>query len=292
MLNLNYNTTFTSLNSQPRAIEKFNYSASLLVAGGGAGVPALTASAARGGGGAGFVWTGSLTIIPNLTYSIYVAETSSAGLKGNESKIVGFDGNDDIAFQVTAFGGEIQTYNSSVGAYNGGAGGSGSLVRAGVTTLYKGFVGGLPSTGIRGGFTQVAGGGGAGARGNGYDGNINSDPMAGKGGPGYDVGFPTSATIAVGGTGQAIGTFGSQQIISASQYSQGSSLIYNTSNAVTGSRGGITISYAGQPKAFITNGTTTYSGGTTYHVFNPGTGSFYYQYPYPWPDVPSGSFPQ
>jgi len=292
MLNLNYNTTFTSLNSQPRAIERYNYSASILVAGGGGGVPALTAAQARGGGGAGFVWTGSLTIIPNITYSIYVAETSSAGLKGNESKFVGFDGNDDIPYQVTAFGGEIQTYNSSIGANNGGAGGSGSLLRAGVTTLYKGFVGGLPSVGTRGGFNQFAGGGGAGARGNGYDANINSDPMSGKGGPGYDSPFVPSGVVGAGGTGEAIGTFGSQQLISSSLYSQGSSLIYGTSDAVTGSKGGIVISYAGQPKAFITNGTTTYTGATTYHIFNTGTGSFYYPYPYPWADVPSGSFPQ
>lgn len=292
MLNLNYNTTFTSLNSQPRAITNFNYSASILVAGGGAGVPALTASIARGGGGAGFVWTGSLSIIPNVTYSIFVAETSSLGGKGNESKFVGFDGKDNIPFQVTAFGGEIQTYNSTTTLYDGGAGGSGSLVRAGVTTNYAGFVGGIGSIGIRGGFNQFAGGGGAGARGNGYNADINTTPMAGKGGPGYQDDTPTSGIIAVGGTGEAIGTFGSQQIISASVYSQGGSLIYGTSNAVTGSRGGITISYAGEPKAFITNGTTVTVGGSTYHIFDPGTGSFYFPYPYPWPDVPTGSFPQ
>jgi len=289
MLNLNYNINKAIGGGGCIGVMKYNYSASILLAGGGAGIPALTASQARGGGGAGFVWTGSLSVIPNTTYQIYVAQTSSFGGDGNQSRFVGFDDNDTIPFDLIAYGGKIQT-PGNFGLYNGGAGGSGSLSREGIVTNYAGFVGGTTDAGSRGGTSQYAGGGGAGVRGNGGNGNINFPEGArgGAGGPGFDAsdfgvgGGPVTGIIGVGGAGESIGSFGGQTLISPSAFSQGASIIYNDSAARTGSFGGCVIKYAGKPKAEITNGTTTYSNGFTYHTFNIGTGSFRYTVPYPY----------
>jgi hypothetical protein len=288
MLNLNYNINKAIGGGGCIGVTKFNYSASLLVAGGGAGIPALTASIARGGGGAGFVWTGSLSIIPNVSYQILVAETSSLGGVGNESKFIGFDDNDTIPFTVTSLGGQIQTYNNVTTVYNGGAGGSGSLLRGDVTTNYAGFVGGVGAVGSRGGFSNFVGGGGAGARGNGGNGDINAAPGAqgGIGGIGYDtadfnpIGPGQSGIIAAGGSGESIGGASAPQTIRPSEYSQGASY-----GGTVGAKGGIVIKYAGEPKAFVTNATTVTTQGFTYHTFNPGTGSFLFTYPYPWSDV-------
>ena len=288
MLNLNYNVNEALGGGNCRGEMKFNYSASILVAGGGAGLPPLNASQARGGGGAGFVWTGSLNIIPNISYQILVAETSSLGSNGNQSKFIGCDDNDTITFTVTSLGGQIQTGPNASGTYDGGPQGSGSLNRAGVVTNYAGFVGGLGTAGSRGGFNNFVGGGGAGARGNGGNGDINA-PAGAQGGIGgiqYNAadfnpaGPGQNLLIGAGGSGESIGGAAAPQTILPSEYSQGASY-----NGTTGAKGGIVIKYAGEPKASITNGTTTTIGGFTYHTFNAGTGSFIFTYPYPWQDV-------
>jgi hypothetical protein len=287
MLNLNYNINKALGGGGCIGVTKFNYSASILVAGGGAGLPPLTASAARGGGGAGFVWTGSLSIIPNVSYQILVAETSSLGDVGNESKFIGFDDNDTIPFTVTSLGGQIQTPGAG-GSFNGGAGGSGSLSRAGVVTNYAGYIGGLGDVGSRGGTFNVVGGGGAGATGNGGNGNIDAAPGAqgGIGGTVFDAadfnptGPNQSLAIGAGGSGESIGGASAPQTIRPSEYSQGASY-----NGTVGAKGGIVIKYAGEPKAFVTNATTVTIQGFTYHTFNTGTGSFTFTYPYPWTDV-------
>jgi hypothetical protein len=288
MLNLNYNINPSGGAGNCRGEVKFNYSASILVAGGGAGLPPLTASVARGGGGAGFVWTGSLSIIPNVSYQILVAETSSLGGVGNESKFIGFDDNDTIPFTVTSLGGQIQTYNNVTTVYNGGAQGSGSLNRAGVVTNYAGYIGGVGAVGTRGGVFNAVGGGGAGATSNGGNGDINAGPGAqgGIGGTTYNAadfnptGPSQNLLIGAGGSGESIGGASAPQQIRPSDYSQGASY-----NGTVGAKGGIVIKYAGEPKAFVTNATTVTVGGFTYHTFNPGTGSFTFTYPYPWTDV-------
>jgi hypothetical protein len=288
MLNLNYNINKAIGGGGCIGVTKFNYSASILVAGGGAGIPALTASLARGGGGAGYIWTGSLSIIPNVSYQIYVAETSSLGGVGNESKFVGFDDNDTIPFTVTSLGGQIQTYNNVTTVYNGGAQGSGSLSRAGVVTNYAGYIGGVGAVGSRGGSFNAVGGGGAGATGNGGNGDINA-PLGAQGGIGGTVfdasdfnptGPNQSLQIGAGGSGDSIGGASAPQTIRVSEYSQGASY-----NGTVGAKGGIVIKYAGEPKAFVTNAGTVTIGGYTYHTFAPGTGSFIFTYPYPWSDV-------
>jgi hypothetical protein len=282
MLNLNYNINRAIGGGGCIGVVKYNYSASILVAGGGGGIPALVASAARGGGGAGFVWTGSLSIIPNVSYQILVAQTSSLGGVGNESKFIGFDDNDTIPFTVTSLGGQIQTPNA-VGTFDGGAQGSGSLSRAGVLTNYSGYVGGLGAVGTRGGYFNAVGGGGAGARSNGGNGDINGagGAIGGIGGNTYDAAdfYPAGAVIAAGGSGESIGGASTPQAIVPSDYSQGASY-----NGTVGAEGGCVIRYAGKPKAEITNGTTVYESGSgfTYHTFNVGTGSFIYTVPYPY----------
>ena len=288
MLNLNYNINKAIGGGGCIGVTKFNYSASILVAGGGAGLPPLTASVARGGGGAGFILTSSLSIIPNVSYQILVAETSSLGGVGNESKFIGFDDNDTIPYTVTSLGGEIQTYNPTTTVYNGGAQGSGSLNRAGVVTNYAGYIGGVGAVGTRGGFFNTVGGGGAGATSNGGNGDIGAPAGAqgGIGGTTYNAadfnptGPGQSLLIGAGGSGESIGGASAPQTIRPSEYSQGASY-----NGTVGAKGSVVIKYAGEPKAFVTNATTVTIEGFTYHTFNPGTGSFIFTYPYPWSDV-------
>jgi len=288
MLNLNYNINPSGGAGNCRGEVKFNYSASILVAGGGAGLPPLTASKARGGGGAGFIWTGSLSIIPNVTYQINVAETSSLGGDGNESKFIGFDDNDTIPFTVTSLGGKVHIEDFSTGIFNGGPQGSGSLSRAGVVTNYAGYVGGIGAAGTRGGTFNVVGGGGAGATSNGGNGDINAGPGAqgGIGGTTYNAadfnptGPNQNLLIGAGGSGESIGGASAPQQIRPSEYSQGASY-----NGTVGAKGSVVIKYVGEPKAFVTNATTVTIGEYTYHTFAPGTGSFIFTYPYPWSDV-------
>lgn len=288
MLNLNYNINKAIGGGGCIGVTKFNYSASLLVAGGGAGLPPLTASKARGGGGAGFIWTGSLNIIPNVSYQILVAETSSLGGDGNESKFIGFDDNDTIPFEVTSFGGKVQIEVLPDGIFNGGPQGSGSLSRAGVVTNYAGFVGGLGAFGSRGGYNNFVGGGGAGATSNGGNGDIGAAPGAqgGIGGTTYNAadfnptGPNQNLLIGAGGSGESIGGASAPQTIRPSEYSQGASY-----NGTVGAKGSVVIKYAGEPKAVVTNAGTVTIAGYTYHTFAPGTGSFIFTYPYPWSDV-------
>lgn len=260
------------------------FSASALIVGGGAGVAALTGSIARGGGGAGFLWTGSFNVVPNQTYQVFVAQTASIGLGGNESKLVGFDDSFDIPITIVSKGGTTDSLDISGNFYNGGHQGSGSFTRGTTTTNYTPRMGGSGSRVIFGGFPQVAGGGGAGARGNGYDatpGVLGVGQFGGLGGPAFDVlesiDWSLSQPVAAGGTGQSVVTYTFQPIISGSIFGNGGSI-----QAQTGSFGGAIIKYYGKPKLNITNGRTIddsdiISGsGFTYHIFNIGTGSFTY----------------
>ena len=296
MLNLNYNTTFTSLNSQPRAINNYNYSASIWVIGGGGGGGSVNGIAnpylPGGGGGAGAAVSASVSIIPNLPYTIVVGQSGSRDMDGSDSSLIGWDGVDSQTLGMFAQGGKkgvVQT---------GGNAGSGSVVRI-TTQLFPSFAGASGS----GTYPNFSSGGGGGCAAAGQTGVPNA---GGNGGGG--VNSPLGVTLlSVGGGGGAGVSSGAAGTPNGGPYEQNGSPsgFYGGGGGGAGSEnefsgdsfggaggpGVVIFRYTGKQKAF--GGTITYDSGAnqTTHVFTS-SGQFLYQYPYPWEDVPSGSFPQ
>jgi hypothetical protein len=295
MLNLNYNTTFTSLNSQPRAIANYNYSASIWVIGGGGGGASVNGTTnpdiPGGGGGAGAAVSASVAIIPNLSYTIVVGQSGSRDTDGSDSSLLGWDGVDSQALGIFAQGGKkgllriggnagsgsvvrttTQLFPANVGASGSGAssGGGASAINPGELSPPNGGAGiTSPLIGIIPGDYAAAGGGGGGSQfqvngapnGGGFMQNGQSGsfvyPYYGSGGGGAGA-EPAGGGDSLGGPG-AIGV--------------------------------AVIRYSGKQKAF--GGTIFYNTGSneTTHYYTS-SGQFLYTYPYPWEDVPSGSFPQ
>jgi hypothetical protein len=275
MLNLNYNINPSSGPGNCRGEVKFNYSASIVVAGGGGGGNAGNFGAG-GGGGAAMAVSQSISIIPNVTYQINVGAGGATGSKGQDSYLIGFDDNDTIPISFYAGGG------NPGGVQDGGNSGTGSIVRAGVTTSYSAFTGGTGELVINAFGPQKAGGGGASNAANGGNGTVGG-AQGGNGGNGFSAGggggfFGAGPTGAYGnggsnGTGTGYGSGG------------GGATTQSPGGLTAGSNGVAQISYAGQPKAFVTNATTVTADGVTTHTFASGSGTFIYTYPYPWTDV-------
>ena len=275
MLNLNYNINPSSGPGNCRGEVKFNYSASIVVAGGGGGGNAGNFGAG-GGGGAAMAVSQSISIIPNVTYQINVGAGGAIGSKGQDSYLIGFDDNDTIPISFYAGGG------NPGGVQDGGNSGTGSIVRAGVTTSYSAFTGGTGELVINAFGPQKAGGGGASNAANGGNGTVGG-AQGGNGGNGFSAGggggfFGAGPTGAYGnggsnGTGTGYGSGG------------GGATTQSPGGLTAGSNGVAQISYAGQPKAFVTNATTVTADGVTTHTFASGSGTFIYTYPYPWTDV-------
>jgi hypothetical protein len=302
MLNLNYNTTFTSLNSQPRAIANFNYSASIVVVGAGGGGASVNGTAnpyvPGGGGGAGAAVSASVTIIPNLPYTVIVGQSGSRDMDGSDSRVTGWDGVDSQTLGMFAQGGRKGILST------GGNAGSGSVVR--VTTInYPAATGGVGG----GSYPNLTAGGGGGALSNGGNGSGAASGNGGTGlttetvlvayaaGAGGGAGFNTSN----GGAGLTAslnqGGFYEQDGPSATFFGNGGGGAGAEANGGgdsfggNGSPGAVVFKYSGTQKAF--GGTVSYDSGAnqTTHLFTS-SGQFLYTYPYPWANVPSGSFPQ
>lgn len=333
MLNLNYNINPSGGAGNCRGEVKFNYSASILVVGGGGGGATgntdnvnsgSTIRTGGGGGGAG-VYTGSISIVPNVTYNIVVG-TGGVGGGGNEagarngtngttSSFVGFNDSDTITLAISASGGfgglRGNGTNGGVGGNSGTltingllisssrAGGAGGTTRGGggggasmIDVGSSGATGGSTAAGGQGGLAiyntiipnpdfTVGGGGGGGSVANPSSGDLGPaglpDPFtdARSGGWGGGSGTGTSTTNGVSGISYGGGGGGGATTNIANVYASGGD----------GSNGVVIIKYAGQPKAFVTNATTTTEGGFTSHIFSTGSGTFFYPYPYPWPDV-------
>jgi len=275
MLNLNYNINPSSGPGNCRGEVKFNYSASISVAGGGGG-GGTGNFGAGGGGGAAMAVSQSISIIPNVAYQINVGAGGAADSKGQDSYLIGFDDNDTIPIAFYAGGG------NPGGVQDGGNSGTGSIVRAGATTSYPAFTGGTGELVINAFGPQKAGGGGASNAANGGNGTVGGG-NGGDGGNGFSAGggggfFGAGPTGAYGnggsnGTGTGYGSGG------------GGTTTQSPGGLTAGSNGVVIISYTGQPKAFVTNASTTTVDGVTTHTFASGSGTFIYTYPYPWPDV-------
>jgi hypothetical protein len=286
MLNLNYNINPSKGPGNCRGEVKFNYSASIVVAGGGGGGTGGDGNGVGGGGGGGMAVTQSISIIPNVTYQINVGAGGAVSANGQDSYLIGFDDNDTIPISFLAGGGKTGAAPVA-GINNGGDSGTGSLVRGGVVTQYAKFNGGTGSYSPSGGFgPAIAGGGGASNQANGANGTTASTQARG--------GTGASGVTAGGGGGATAGgptpPPDSQNGLSGSASSNAGiggngSGVNPSRGASAGSDGTVIISYVGQPKAFVTNASTTTVDGVTTHTFASGSGTFIYTYPYPWEDV-------
>jgi hypothetical protein len=278
MLNLNYNINKAIGGGGCIGVMKYNYSASIVVAGGGAGGNSGTIDGVGGGGGGGMAVTQSISIIPNVTYQINVGAGGAINQDAiGNSFLIGFDDNDTIPISFLCSGGKT-------GTADGGNSGSGSLVRAGVTTTYTAFTGGNSSYTPSSFGPAIAGGGGASNEANGPDG-VTSNNLA-RGGNGA-----AGITSGGGGGARAGGPVpppdsqnGEQGLASSGAGRGGNGSGVNPSRgASAGTDGAVIISYTGKTKAFVTgNVSTTYIDGVTTHRFSSGSGTFIYTFPYPY----------
>jgi hypothetical protein len=285
MLNLNYNINKAIGGGGCIGVMKYNYSASIVVAAGGGGGSTGDGNGVGGGGGGGMAISQSISIIPNVTYQINVGAGGAVNQDAiGNSFLIGFDDNDTIPISFLCEGGKTGT-SVGAGINNGGNSGSGSLVRAGVVTPFAARAGGTGSYSTSGGFgAAVAGGGGASNQANGANGTTASTQarggtgasgMTAGGGGGATAGGPTPPPDSQNGlSGSASSNAGIGGNGSGVNPSRGAS---------AGSDGTVIITYAGQPKAFVTNATTTNDGyGNTVHTFGSGSGTFIYTFPYPY----------
>jgi hypothetical protein len=166
----------------------------LIVGGGGGGGNGYD-TGGGGGGGGGMVLTGTLSIIPNTTYSVTVGGGGSGGANARTNNN-GADGNSSIFHTITALGGGFgKGSRTQTGA--SGLGGDGA---SNPTTASIGGSGG----GNQGTLVGGCGGGGGGAGGDGTNGigAVNSPGSGGTGGIGVSSSISgSSQTYGVGGNG-------------------------------------------------------------------------------------------
>lgn len=279
MLNLNYNINKALGGGGCIGVMKYNYSASIWVIGAGGG--GATDTQAGGGGGGGMVVSQSISIVPNINYQINVGAGGAVDTNGQDSKLIGFDDIDSIPIAFYAGGG----FGAS--GLNGGNSGTGSIVRDGITTSYSGFTGGSGYASSNAFGPQRAGGGGASNAANGINGNTPANSggngasgyTAGGGGGAFFVG-PTGPLGNAGAVGSSnAGAFG----VGGNGYSAQQNAASNPRQASAGSNGVVIIQYTGKQKAIVSgNVTSSYVDGITTHIFNSGSGTFTYQFPYPY----------
>lgn len=284
MLNLNYNINDALGGGGCIGVMKYNYSASIVVAGGGGGGSTGVSGGVGAGGGGGMAVTQSISIIPNVTYQVNVGGGGAIATDGQDSSFIGFDDNDTIPIAFYAGGGKGST------TLNGGNSGTGSLVRAGVTTTYTAFTGGTGAFQSSAFGPRYAGGGGASNQANGVNGSATdagafggngASGVTSGGGGGYLGAGPVPPPAGSDGlpglasSGWGVGGNGSSAAPAGGSGRQASA----------GTNGTVIIRYAGQPKALVTNATTVTADGFTTHTFASGSGTFLYTYPYPWSDV-------
>lgn len=279
MLNLNYNINKALGGMGCIGVMKYNYSASIWVIGAGGGGATDPLSRAGGGGGGGMVVSQSISIIPNLIYTINVGISGFVDGDGQDSSLIGWDDNDIYPISFFAQGGRKGLSDGT-----GGNSGTGSIVRDGVVTSYPGFTGGTAYVASNSFGPQKGGGGGAS---NAANGNNATNGFGGNGASGYTAGGGGGALFVgpTGPYGQAGGQGGGEQGGYGSGgdgYSNQQNQQTNPRNATAGNNGAVIIQYSGKPKAFVTNANTIYSGGSTTHTFNTGVGTFVYTFPYPY----------
>jgi hypothetical protein len=281
----------------------YNFSASLWAIGGGGGGEDGTASntGAGGGGGAAAVVSSSISIVPNITWTIEVGEGGSANLAGENTTAIVYDVNYDGLVTLRAQGG--RPGNNAIG----GNSGTGSVETIFATSSYSAFTGGTEVTG--GGRNSA--GGGAGANGNGGTGTVfDGNPGTGVGGVG-GIGLGIFGGVAGGGGGGIGDTVQGGTALQGGGYG---GLVLGTSspNGEDGSKygaggggglghpgipgtggagykGAVILSFVGRIGTELgeydittTNASSSFNGGTTTIFFESGSGTFRYTAPFPY----------
>lgn len=192
-------TEFRDTGFQRWTAPRHVYSVEYLIVGGGGGGGGAYDTGSSGGGGGGMVLTGTLNVIPNRTYNIYVGKggkggTGLTGLNNTTSihETNGENGENSILHNIVAYGGG-GGYKSRFVNNSAGKGGIKQLLEPQIKTTTGGD-GGLnrDNTGGGGGGAGGDGGdagsaGGAGGSGVISDLNIFNNPYEfGKGGKGGD----------------------------------------------------------------------------------------------------------
>ena len=283
----------------------YNFSASLFAIGGGGGGEDGTASntGAGGGGGAGAVVSSSISIVPNVTWTIEVGDGGSANSAGEDTTAITYDVNYDGLLTLRAQGG--RPGNNAIG----GNSGTGSVETTSATSSYAAFTGGTEVTG--GGRNSA--GGGAGANGNGgigtvYDGNPGTG-VGGVGGNGINIfggiaggGGGGIGDVVQGGTASQGGGDGGLVLATlspngedATKYGAGGGgglgHLSTPGTGGAGYKGSVIISFVGkigtelnQYDITTTNASSSYNSGTntTTIFFETGSGTFRYTAPFPY----------
>jgi hypothetical protein len=177
-----FTTTGTTSWTAPTGVTSVNY---LVVAGGGGGAYA-------GGGGAGGMRTGTIPVVPGVSYTVTVGAGGAGGTGFADNA---FKGSDSVFGSITSIGGGAGnlSYASLSAKNSGGSGGAGGI---GTTSSGSGTAGQGNNGGV-GDASNAGGGGGAGAAG----GNA-SGGFSGNGGAGLASSISgTSVTYAGGGGG-------------------------------------------------------------------------------------------
>ena len=181
--------TFTTAESTTWTAPEGVTSVEYLVVGGGGGGGGVVG----GGGGAGDFKTGTLTVVPDTSYTVTVGDGGAGG--GNNAD--GSDGSSSIFSTITSIGGGGGGYNANNG-HNGASGGGGAHNNGG---------------------TGGTGGSGTGTNGNdGGDGNGGAFPngaSGGGGGSGGAGGSPGGTTGGSGGAGTSSSISGSSLFYAA-----------------------------------------------------------------------------
>lgn len=282
-----------------RASVNYNFSADVYALGGGGGGEG---GSNGGGGGGGAFLSSSLSIVPNVTWTINVGGGGASSVNGQDTYATIYNDTYAGITNLKAQGGR-----TAVGG-NGGNSGTGSIITPSGTFNYTGFTGGAVVSG--GGRTY--GGGGAGNTGNGgvgipVDGNPGSN-IAGSGGfgdvlfsPGGGGGGGTTDSDGTGGAGNDAGGNGAKYDLNPTYEFNGEPATGNgaggggarTSGTVgiggLGSNGVFWIKFEGtvgtqlgQYDIVVTNATITKAGNTTTIAYNSGSGTFRYTAPYPY----------
>jgi hypothetical protein len=264
-------------------------------AGGGGGVPGTSFGGLfqGGGGGAGAFLSSSLSVIPNVTWTINVGGGGASGTNGQDTYATIYNDTYAGITNIKAQGG--RTGNLSTG----GNSGTGSIITPSGTFNYTGFTGGA-NVGNKGGggagTTQNGQPADVSAGGNGGEGNDDTGVVIGGGGGGGAFGINGA-----GGTGNDGGGNGAGEAILngfnaiAIGAGGGGGAIRNDEGIITsgsggnGSNGIFLIQFEGtigtalnQYDIAVTNATITKAGNTTTITYNSGSGTFRYTAPYPY----------
>ena len=202
-VNRNVNTIQGLQPEVNRAPVRYNFDATVyVVGGGGGGQQAIgTDNGLGGGGGAGaLVVSQSLSVVPNITWTIDVGAGGASDTDGQETSVIAYNDNYSGLYTYRSQGGRT----GGVGQGQGGNSGTGSVETSAATSSYAEFLGGANVSG--GG--RNAGGGGAGSSDSGsigsvYDGNPGSG-IGGIGGIGVTIPTVTGNLDLAGGGGGGV----------------------------------------------------------------------------------------